>query len=148
RFGPAAKNDTLAMVRGIEAALKKDIDEASWMSDETKHAARGKLAAVVDRIGYPDKWKDYSSVRVDRKDALGNRQRAFAFETSRTLEKIGRPVDRTEWRMTPPTVNAYYSADRNNINFPAGILQPPFYREGRDAAVNYGGIGAVVGHEL
>jgi putative endopeptidase len=147
-FGPTAKNETLAMVRGIEAAMKKDIDEASWMSEETKRSARTKLAAVVDRIGYPDKWKDYSSVRIDRRDALGNRQRSVAFERQRTLRKIGQPVDRTEWTMTPPTVNAYYSPDRNNINFPAGILEPPFYREGRDAAVNYGAIGAVVGHEL
>ena len=147
-FGAAARKDTLAMVRGIEAAMKKDIDEAAWMSEETKRAAHAKLAAVVDRIGYPDKWKDYSSVRIDRTDALGNRQRTLAFERQRTVRKIGQPVDRTEWTMTPPTVNAYYSADRNNINFPAGILQPPFYREGRDAAVNYGGIGAVVGHEL
>jgi putative endopeptidase len=147
-FSPAAKNETLALVRGIKAAMKKDIDEASWMSEETKTAARAKLAAVVDRIGFPEKWKDYSSVRIDRKDALGNRQRTVAFERQRTLRKIGQPVDRTEWTMTPPTVNAYYSPDRNNINFPAGILEPPFYREGRDAAVNYGAIGAVVGHEL
>jgi putative endopeptidase len=147
-FSAAAKRDTLALVREIKAAMKQDIDEATWMSDETKTAARSKLALVVDRIGYPDKWKDYSTLRIDRKDALGNRERAFAFERERTLRKIGQPVDRTEWTMTPPTVNAYYSADRNNINFPAGILQPPFYREGRDAAVNYGGIGAVVGHEL
>ena len=147
-FGSAAKSDTIAMVRGIEGAMRNDIDEATWMSDETKAAARAKLAAVVDRIGYPDKWKDYSAIRIDRTDALGNRERTAAFERRRTLKKIGQPVDRTEWTMTPPTVNAYYSADRNNINFPAGILQPPFYREGRDAAVNYGGIGAVVGHEL
>jgi putative endopeptidase len=147
-FGPAAKADTAAMVRGIEAAMKKDIDDAAWMSEETKRAAREKLAAVVDRIGYPDQWKNYSSVRIDRADALGNQQRAIAFERERTLMKIGQPVDRGEWRMTPPTVNAYYSPDRNNINFPAGILQPPFYRQGRDAAVNYGGIGAVIGHEL
>jgi endothelin-converting enzyme/putative endopeptidase len=147
-FGPAAKADTAAIVRGIEEAMKKDIDEATWMSDETKRAAREKLAAVVDRIGYPDQWRDYSSVNIDRADALGNEHRALAFERERTLKKIGQPVDRTEWRMTPPTVNAYYSPDRNNINFPAGILQPPFYREGRDAAVNYGGLGAVVGHEL
>jgi len=147
-FGPAAKADTAAMVRGIEAAMKKDIDDAAWMSEETKRAAREKLAAVVDRIGYPDQWKNYSSVRIDRADALGNQQRAIAFERERSLMKIGQPVDRGEWRMTPPTVNAYYSPDRNNINFPAGILQPPFYRQGRDAAVNYGGIGAVIGHEL
>jgi endothelin-converting enzyme/putative endopeptidase len=147
-FGASAKADTRAMVLGIKAAMKKDIDEATWMSDETRRSARAKLEAVVDRIGYPDKWKDYSSIRVDKTDALGNRQRAQAYDRRRTLQKIGQRVDRTEWTMTPPTVNAYYSSNRNNINFPAGILQPPFYRAGRDAAVNYGGIGAVVGHEL
>jgi endothelin-converting enzyme/putative endopeptidase len=147
-FGAAAKADTLAMVEGIKAAMEKDIAEAPWMSDETKRAARAKLETVVDRIGYPDNWRDYSSVRVTRDDALGNRQRAIAFERQRTLNKIGTLVDRNEWSMTPPTVNAYYSPDRNTINFPAGILQPPFYQAGRDPAVNYGGAGAVVGHEL
>ncbi|HVH29997.1 MAG TPA: M13 family metallopeptidase [Vicinamibacterales bacterium] len=147
-FGAAAKADTLAMVEGIKAAMEKDIAEAPWMSDETKRAARAKLETVVDRIGYPDNWRDYSSVRVTRDDALGNRQRAIAFERQRTLNKIGQSVDRNEWSMTPPTVNAYYSPDRNTINFPAGILQPPFYQAGRDPAVNYGGAGAVVGHEL
>jgi endothelin-converting enzyme/putative endopeptidase len=147
-FGPTAKADTLAMVEGIRAAMRRDIDEAPWMSAETKRAAHAKLETVVDRIGYPDSWRDYSSVRVVRDDALGNRQRATAFERRRTLDKIGKPVDRGEWSMTPPTVNAYYSPDRNTINFPAGILQPPFYQAGRDPAVNYGGAGAVVGHEL
>jgi endothelin-converting enzyme/putative endopeptidase len=147
-FGASAKADTLAMVEGIKAAMEKDIAEAPWMSDETKRAARAKLETVVDRIGYPDNWRDYSSVRVTRDDALGNRQRAIAFERRRTLNKIGQRVDRNEWSMTPPTVNAYYSPDRNTINFPAGILQPPFYQAGRDPAVNYGGAGAVVGHEL
>jgi endothelin-converting enzyme/putative endopeptidase len=147
-FGPAAKADTLAMVEGIKAAMKKDIEEAPWMGDETKRAAYAKLDTVVDRIGYPERWRDYSTVRVARDDALGNRERATAFERKRTLDKIGRPVDRSEWSMTPPTVNAYYSSERNTINFPAGILQTPFYQAGRDAAVNYGGTGAVVGHEL
>jgi putative endopeptidase len=147
-FGPAAKADTLEMVEGIKAAMKQDIAAASWMSAETKRAAEVKLQAVTDRIGYPDKWLDYSSVRIGRDDALGNLQRATAFERKRDLAKIGRPVDRSEWGMTPPTVNAYYSSARNNINFPAGILQPPFYLSGRDAAVNYGAAGAVVGHEL
>jgi putative endopeptidase len=147
-FGPEAKADTLAMVEGIKAAMKSDIAQAPWMSDETKRAAYAKLDTVVDRIGYPDKWRDYSSVRVSRDEALGNRQRAVEFERKRTIAKIGQPVDRSEWTMTPPTVNAYYSPDRNSINFPAGILQTPFYRAGRDAAVNYGGTGAVVGHEL
>ena len=118
--------------------------------DERGDQARGggQLNAVADRIGYPDKWLDYSSVKVGRDDALGNLQRATAFERKRNLDKIGRPVDPSEWSMTPPTVNAYYSSDRNNINFPAGILQPPFYQSGRDSAVNYGGAGAVIGHEL
>jgi putative endopeptidase len=147
-FSPKAKADTLQMVQDIKNAMRQDIDSAPWMSGETKKAAMVKLEAVVDRIGYPDEWRDYSSIRVTRDDALGNRQRALEFNRKRSLAKIGQPVDRGEWSMTPPTVNAYYSPDRNNINFPAGILQPPFYRSGRDAAVNYGAAGAVIGHEL
>jgi len=147
-FGAQAKADTLKMVQDIKSAMQQDIDAAPWMSGETKKAAMVKLNKVVDRIGYPDAWRDYSSVRVSRDDALGDRERALAFDRARTLAKIGQPVDRTEWSMTPPTVNAYYSPDRNNINFPAGILQPPFYRAGRDAAMNYGAAGAVIGHEL
>jgi putative endopeptidase len=147
-FGAQAKADTLKMVQDIKAAMRQDIDAAPWMSGETKKAAMAKLNKVVDRIGYPDSWRSYSTVPITRDDAIGNRQRAAAFDRARTLAKIGQPVDRNEWRMTPPTVNAYYSADRNNINFPAGILQPPFYSAGRDAAVNYGGAGAVIGHEL
>jgi endothelin-converting enzyme/putative endopeptidase len=147
-FGPQAKADMLQMVRDIKSAMRQDIDAAPWMSGETKKAAMVKLDAVVDRIGYPDTWRDYSSLRIARDDALGNRQRAMTFDRARRLQKIGKTVDRTEWSMTPPTVNAYYSPDRNNINFPAGILQAPFYRAGRDAAVNYGGAGGVIGHEL
>ena len=147
-FGPGAKTDTLKMVEAVKAAMKQDIDLASWMSEQTKRAAEVKLNAVADRIGYPDKWRDYSSVKIGRDDAFGNLQHATAFERKRDLDKIGRPVDLSEWSMTPPTVNAYYSSNRNNINFPAGILQPPFYQAGRDPAVNYGGAGAVVAHEL
>jgi putative endopeptidase len=147
-FGPQAKTDMLQMVQDIKGAMRQDIDAAPWMSGETKKAAMVKLDAVIDRIGYPEAWRDYSSIRVTRDDALGNRQRAMEFNRRRNLQKIGQPVDRGEWSMTPPTVNAYYSPDRNNINFPAGILQPPFYRAGRDAAVNYGGAGGVIGHEL
>jgi putative endopeptidase len=147
-FSPQAKADTLTMVGDIKGAMRQNIDAVPWMSGETKKAAMTKLEAVVDRIGYPDTWRDYSALSVQRSDALGNLERARAFDRHRTLQKIGEPVDRGEWSMTPPTVNAYYSPDRNNINFPAGILQPPFYRSGRDAAVNYGAAGAVIGHEL
>ena len=147
-FGAQAKADTLKMVQDIKGAMLQDIDAAPWMSAETKKAAVAKLNAVVDRIGYPDQWRDYAALRIAPDEALANRQRAVAAERARTLARIGQPVDRTEWAMTPPTVNAYYSPDRNTINFPAGILQPPLYRAGRDAAVNYGAAGAVIGHEL
>jgi putative endopeptidase len=147
-FGPRAKADMLQMVQDIKKAMRADIDASPWMSEETKQAARVKLDAVVDRIGYPDRWRDYSEVRVSRDDALGNRQRATAFANARRVRQIGRAADKNEWGMTPPTVNAYYSPPNNNINFPAGILQPPFYQPDRDAAVNYGAAGAVIGHEL
>src|SRR5262245_19580438 len=147
-FGPQAKADMLKMVEDIKSAMQQDIDAAPWMNGETKKAAVLKLNAVVDRIGYPDTWRDYATLKVTRDEAIGNRERALAYDRARTLAKIGQPVDRSEWSMTPPTVNAYYSPDRNNITFPAGILQPPFYRAGRDPAVNYGGAGAVIGHEL
>ena len=147
-FGPRAKADMLTMVREIKEAMRRDIDASPWMSVETKQAAKAKLDAVVDRIGYPDRWRDYASVRVSRDDAVGNRQRATAFAAERRIAQIGRAADKNDWSMTPPTVNAYYSPPNNNINFPAGILQPPFYDPDRDAAVNYGGVGAVIGHEL
>jgi endothelin-converting enzyme/putative endopeptidase len=147
-FGPRAKADMLAMVQGIKEAMRRDIDASPWMSTETKAAAKTKLDAVVDRIGYPDRWRDYSAVRVSRDTALENRQHTTAFLNERRIQQIGKPADKNDWRMTPPTVNAYYSPPNNNINFPAGILQPPFYDPSRDAAVNYGGVGAVIGHEL
>jgi len=147
-FGQRAKDDTLKMVHEIEAALDTDIHGLSWMSEDTKKQALAKLHAVADKIGYPDRWRDYSALRIVRGDAFGNASRANAFEFRRQINKINKPVDRTEWGMTPPTVNAYYNPLENNINFPAGILQPPFYQADRDAAVNYGGAGAVVGHEL
>jgi putative endopeptidase len=118
------------------------------MTPATKQKAMEKLHLITNKIGYPDKWRDYSSVRIVRDDALGNSQRATQFEFHREVEKIGKPVDRSEWRMTPPTVNAYYSPQMNNINFPAGILQPPFFDKKMDDAVNFGAIGAVIGHEL
>ncbi len=147
-FPPSSKAATLKMVDEIEAALKSDISELSWMTPETKKQALEKLAKVTNKIGYPDKWRDYSTLTIIRGDALGNSLRANQFEFKRELNKIGKPVDRKEWGMTPPTVNAYYSDHENNINFPAGILQPPFYDPKIDDAVNYGAIGAVIGHEL
>jgi len=147
-FGPEQKARTLRMVGEIEKALSGDIKTLSWMTPATKEQALIKLHAVANKIGYPDKWRDYSSVKIVRGDAVGNDQRATEFEVHRVLSKIGTPTDRSEWLMTPPTVNAYYDPTQNNINFPAGILQPPFYNKNLDDAVNYGAIGAVVGHEL
>ncbi len=147
-FGAEGKARTLKMVQEIEKALGQDIQALAWMTPVTKQEAQMKLRAVANKIGYPDQWRDYSSVRIVRGDALGNDERASEFEVHRELNKIGQQVDRGEWFMTPPTVNAYYSPQQNNINFPAGILQPPFYDNRMDAAVNYGGIGSVIGHEL
>ena len=147
-FSPQAKADTVKMVHEVEAALEKDIHGLSWMSDETKKEALVKLHGVADKIGYPDRWRDYGALNIVRGDALGNWQRANAFEFRRKLNKIGKSVDTSEWRMTPSTVNAYYNSLENNINFPAGILQPPFYSAKADRAVNFGGSGAVIGHEL
>ncbi len=147
-FPPESKAAALKMVHEVEAALKSDISELSWMTPETKKQALEKLAKVENKIGYPDKWRDYSKLNIVRGDALGNSLRANEFEFNRQLQKIGKPVDRQEWGMTPPTVNAYYSDLENNINFPAGILQPPFYDPKIDDAVNLGAIGAVIGHEL
>jgi endothelin-converting enzyme/putative endopeptidase len=147
-FSASAKADAQKMVREIKSAMQQDIQTTSWMSEDTKRAAIAKLATVVDRIGYPDRWKNYAPVRIARDDAFGNEQRTTAFERRRSIDRIGKPTDRNEWTMTSPTVNAQYNQSRNDISFPAGILQPPFYTQGRDAALNYAGIGAVVGHEL
>jgi putative endopeptidase len=147
-FGSEGKARTQQMVEAIEAALATDIKEISWMSDETKKAAEAKLRSVANKVGYPDRWRDYSSLRIVRGDAYGNSQRANAFAYRLQMAKIGKPVDKTEWLMTPPTVNAYYNPLENNINFPAGILQPPFFNKAADEAVNFGAAGAVVGHEL
>jgi predicted metalloendopeptidase len=147
-FPPEAKARTLQMVHELEAALKTDITELSWMTPETKKQAIEKLARIDNKIGYPNQWRDYSSLNVVRGDALGNSVRADQFEFDRQLKKIGQPVDRSEWGMSPPTVNAYYNPLENNVNFPAGILQPPFYDQKADDAVNFGGIGMVIGHEL
>jgi predicted metalloendopeptidase len=147
-FGAEGKERTLKMVVALEKALGDDIQSLDWMSPATKQQALVKLKAITNKIGYPDQWRDYSSIKVTRDDALGNAERANNFEFERQLKKIGKPVDTKEWFMTPPTVNAYYDPQMNNINFPAGILQPPFYDNSMDDAVNFGGIGMVIGHEL
>lgn len=147
-FTPGDKARMLRMVDAIETALKEDIQGLDWMTPETKQQALLKLAAIRNKIGYPSHWRDYSKLKIVRGDFLGNIERADQFEVNRQLAKIGKPLDRTEFGMTPPTVNAYYSPAFNDINFPAGILQPPFFDSSVDDAVNFGGIGAVIGHEL
>jgi putative endopeptidase len=147
-FPPAQKQRVLAMTLAIEQAMDKDIDGLDWMSAATKAQAKEKLHAVMNKIGYPDKWRDYSKLKIVRGDDLGNAMRAHEFEVARDLAKIGKPVDKSEWDMTPPTVNAYYDPQMNNINFPAGYLQPPFYSGKEDDAANYGDMGSTIGHEL
>ena len=147
-FPPDAKDRMEKMVHNLEAAMKTDIEGLDWMTPETKKAALVKLSMITDKIGYPAKWRDYSKYEVKRDDFLGNTVRGNDFETQRQLDKIGKPVDRAEWGMTPPTVNAYYNPQENNINFPAGILQPPFFDNKLDDSVNYGAIGSVIGHEM
>ena len=147
-FGPEGKQRMLRMVNALEEALGDDIQSLDWMTPETKKQAAAKLQAISNKIGYPDQWRDYSTVVIKRGDLLGDAQRARAFEVKRNLNKIGQPLDKKEWGMTPPTVNAYYNPPENNINFPAGILQPPFFDKNADDAVNFGGIGVVIGHEL
>ncbi len=147
-FGKDQKERTQKMVKAIEDAMNDDLHSLDWMTPETKKAAFAKLEAIVNNIGYPEKWRDYSSVKVTRDDFFGDSVRANSFETHRVWNKIGKPTDKKEWGMTPPTVNAYYNPSRNDINFPAGILQSPFYNGSADDAVNFGGIGVVIGHEL
>ena len=147
-FGPDAKQAALKMVQQIEAAMQGEIQTLPWMGAATKEQALTKLHAIANKIGYPDKWRDYSALDVVRGDHIGNSERASWFEFHRWLAKIGKPVDRTEWGMTPPTVNAYYDGQKNDINFPAGVLQPPLFSALSDAAPNYGDTGATMGHEL
>ncbi|MGA7399712.1 MAG: M13 family metallopeptidase, partial [Candidatus Sulfotelmatobacter sp.] len=147
-FGPDGKQRMLKMVDALEKSLADDIQGLSWMSDETKKQAKVKLDAIRNKIGYPDVYRDYSSVVIKPDDLLGNIARADEFESKRDIAKIDKPLDRKEWGMTPPTVNAYYSGSFNEIVFPAGILQPPFFDKSMDDAVNFGGIGLVIGHEL
>ncbi len=147
-FGKEGKERMLKMVNALEDSLGEDIQQLDWMTPETKKQALVKLHAITNKIGYPDVWRDYSTVKIVRGDFLGNVQRARGFEVKRNLNKIGKPLNKKEWSMTPPTVNAYYSPANNDINFPAGILQPPFFDRTEDDAVNFGGIGVVIGHEL
>lgn len=147
-FGPDGKQRMLKMVDALEKSLDDDIQNLAWMSDETKKQAKVKLQAIRNKIGYPDVYRDYSSVIIKPNDLLGNIERATEFESKRDIAKIDKPLDRKEWGMTPPTVNAYYNGSYNEIVFPAGILQPPFFDKNMDDAVNFGGIGLVIGHEL
>jgi putative endopeptidase len=147
-FGADGKQRMLKMVDALESSLDTDIQSLSWMSDDTKKQAKVKLQAIRNKIGYPDVYRDYSSVTIKSDDLLGNVGRTDVFEAKREIAKIGKPVDRLEWGMTPPTVNAYYNGSFNEIVFPAGILQPPFFDKNMDDAVNFGGIGLVIGHEL
>jgi putative endopeptidase len=147
-FGADGKTRMLKMVDALESSLDQDIQGLSWMSDDTKKQAKVKLTAIRNKIGYPDQYRDYSSITIKKDDLLGNAERTTEFESKRQIAKIGKPLDRKEWGMTPPEVNAYYSGSFNEIVFPAGILQPPFFDRSMDDAINFGGIGLVIGHEL
>jgi putative endopeptidase len=147
-FTGDTKSRALSMTKEIQKAMEADLRQLAWMGDATKQQALLKLHGMVNKIGYPDKWRDYTPVRVERGDFLGDVNRATEFESMRQLTKIGKPVDHTEWQMTPPTVNAYYDSQMNDINFPAGVLQPPLFDPKLDDAPNYGNTGATIGHEL
>jgi putative endopeptidase len=147
-FPPAAKASMDQLVAALEKALGDDVKTLPWMSDATKKAAAEKLAMIRNKIGYPEKWRDYTTLTVSRDDLIGNTRRAAIFQRNWNLGHMGKPVDEKEWGMTPPTVNAYYNSSMNDINFPAGILQPPFFDFTIDPAVNFGGIGVVIGHEI
>jgi putative endopeptidase len=147
-FPPASKARAQALVANLMKAYAASIDSLAWMSPETKKAAHEKLSKYTVKIGYPDKWRDYSKLEIRAGDAFGNRERAVMFEQARRVVRVGQKVDRGEWSMTPQTVNAYYNQNRNEIVFPAAILQPPFFNVQADDAVNYGAIGAVIGHEI
>ena len=147
-FPPEAKAAADTMVKNLVAALRDDLKTLPWMSEATRKKALDKLAAFRPKIGYPDVWRDYSALTIDRGPYVLNVQHGEEFEFRRLLSKVGRPVDREDWQMTPPEVNAYYDAQLNEIVFPAGILQPPFFDPKADDALNYGAMGAVIGHEL
>ncbi len=147
-FPPQAKQNMEQLVAALEKALGQDIQSLPWMTEATKKQAEEKLADFRDKIGYPDKWRNYSTLKVTRTDFVTDLRNSAKFEFNYELNKVGKPVDEKEWGMTPPTVNAYYDPGMNDINFPAGILQPPFYDFNKDPAVNFGGIGVVIGHEM
>jgi putative endopeptidase len=147
-FPPEAKERMTTLVANLVEAYRRNIEQLDWMSAETKVRAQDKLSRFIPKIGYPDQWRDYSALQVDPEDLLGSVRAGAAFETDRELAKLGGPVDRTEWHMTPQTVNAYYNPGMNEIVFPAGILQPPFFDLEAEDSVNYGAIGAVIGHEI
>ncbi len=147
-FPPAAKASMDKLVAALEKSLGDDIQTLDWMSPATKKAAEEKLNLIRNKIGYPEKWRDYSALKVEKDDLIGNLHREAVFGRNYNLSKLGKPVDEKEWGMTPPTVNAYYDPSNNDINFPAGILQPPFFDFTIDPAVNFGGIGVVIGHEM
>ena len=147
-FKPEAKARMQVLVGNLERAFHEGIDDLEWMTDATKVQAKAKLGKFVSKIGYPDVWRDYSALEIDPRDPVGNATRANAFEHDRRVELLGKPIDRKEWFMTPHTVNAYYNPSMNEVVFPAAILQPPFFNADADDAVNYGAIGAVIGHEL
>jgi predicted metalloendopeptidase len=147
-FKPDAKKRMDELVKNLMLAYRERLETRDWMSDETKKQALAKLATVRPKIGYPDKWRDYSKLQIGTDSYVQNVLNAEAFETRRQFSRLHMPVDRDEWHMTPPTVNAYYNEVNNEIVFPAGILQPPFFNPAADDAVNYGGIGAVIGHEI
>ena len=147
-FAPATKQDAVKMTKEIELAMQQEIGRLTWMSEETKQRALEKLHSVVNKVAYPDKWRDYSSVEIEPDDFIADVAQASGFERARQLAKIGKPLDRGEWYMTPPTVDAYYSGQTNDINFPAGVLQPPLFDPTMDDAPNYGNTGATIGHEL
>ncbi len=147
-FPPESKAAMVRLVDNLVEAYRRDIEKLDWMMPQTRAAALQKLGTFRPKIGYPDKWRDYGTLEIDRTDLVGNVRRALAFETDRQLAKVGQPVDRDEWLLTPQTVNAYYNPGTNEICFPAAILRPPFFDIDADAADNYGGIGAVIGHEI
>ncbi len=147
-FGPDAKQQITQLVEALEKAMGEDIRTLDWMTEDTKKAALAKLKAITNNVGAPQKWRDYSKLTIARDDFYGNGMRAAQTAYEQRIEKIGKPTDKTEWGMTTPTVNAFYSPQNNTINFPAGILQLPFFDPKRDIALNYGGAGMVIGHEM